>query len=71
MENNNNLDIKIDDRYVKVDVPKIIWAVSRILNLPDAVPHVALVQEGKPSRQITLSVPALMDTTIYKKIDPT
>ena len=70
MENNNNLDVKLDDLYVKVGVPHIKWVVSRILNLSDSVPHVALVQEGKPSRQITLSVPALMDSTIYKKIAP-
>jgi hypothetical protein len=65
-----NLNVEINDQFVKVGVPHIIWIVSRILDLADAIPHVSLVQEGKPTRQITLSVLALLDSTIYKKIEP-
>ncbi len=70
MEKNNKSEVNIKDKFVKVGVPHIIWIVSRILDLTDSVPHVALVQEGKPNRQITLSIPALLDETIYKKIEP-
>ncbi len=61
--------IKLDDRYIKVGVPSIVWVVRRLLNVVDPVPHVLLVQEGVPNRQITLSIPALQDTSIYKKIE--
>ena len=65
-----NIEVKLNDRYVKVGVPQIVWIVNRILDLTDSVPHVGLLQEGKSNRQITLSIPALLDTTIYKRIDP-
>ncbi len=61
--------VKLDDRYIKVDVPSIVWVVRRFLNVTDPVPHVLLVQEGASNRQITLSIPALQDTSIYKKIE--
>ncbi len=57
------------DRYIKVDAPNIIWVVSQPLNVADPVPHVRLVQEGTTNRKITLSVSALQDTSIYKKIE--
>ena len=61
--------IKLGDRYVKVDAPNIIWVVSKPLNAADSVPHVLLVQEGTTNRKITLSISALQDTSIYKKIE--
>ncbi|MEE2698113.1 MAG: hypothetical protein VX923_00280 [Pseudomonadota bacterium] len=63
-------DVNINDRYVKIGTPQIIWVVSQVLDLTDKIPHVSLVQAGKVSRRITLSVPALLDETIYKKVDP-
>jgi hypothetical protein len=61
--------IEPGDRYIKVDAPSIIWIVSDIQNVADAIPHVRLVQEGRLNRQITLSVPTLRDTSIYRKIE--
>jgi hypothetical protein len=57
------------DRYIKVDAPNIIWVVGKPLNVADPVPHVRLVQEGTTNRKITLSISALQDKTIYKKIE--
>ena len=59
----------IHDRYVKVDAPSIVWIVDTVLSLSDPVPHVRLVQEGPENRKITLSVSALQDKSIYKKIE--
>ena len=50
------------DRYAKVDAPDIILVA-------DAVAHVRLVQEVTTNRKITLSISALMNTSIYKKIE--
>jgi len=61
--------IEPGDRYIKVDAPSIVWVVSHIQNKVDAIPHVGLVQEGRMNRQITLSVPTLGDTSIYRKIE--
>ncbi|MBT4889450.1 MAG: hypothetical protein HON65_07860 [Rhodospirillales bacterium] len=60
-------DIKVMDRYIKVDAPNIVWIVDSILNVSDPVPHVRLIQ-AETSRQITLSIPALRDSSIYKKV---
>ncbi len=60
---------KLNDRYIKLDAPNIVWVVSRILNVADPVPHVSLDQEGMPNRKITLSIHALGDSSIYKKIE--
>ncbi len=62
------LAVNIDDRFIKVDAPGIVWQVSHPLNVSDPVPHVRLVQEGAPNRKITLSVTALCDTAIYQKL---
>jgi hypothetical protein len=61
--------IKLDDRYIKVGAPSIVWIVRSLLKVVDPVPHVLLVQEGASNRKITLSIPALRDTSIYKKIE--
>jgi hypothetical protein len=60
--------IEPGDKYIKVDATNIIWVVGKPLNVADPVPHARLVQEGMPNRKITLSISALQDTSIYKKI---
>jgi hypothetical protein len=60
--------IEPGDKYIKADAPNIIWVVSRPLDVADPVPHVRLVQEGAANRQITLSVSALQDSRMYKKV---
>lgn len=59
--------IEPGDRYIKVDAPNIVWVVVLLLDVADPVPHARLVQE-ETNRQITLSIPALQDTSIYKKM---
>lgn len=60
-------EIKVNDLYIKLDAPNIVWVVDQLLSVSDPVPHVRLVQ-AESSRQITLSVPALQDASIYKKL---
>ena len=61
--------VDLGDRYIKLDAPNIFWIVSDILNVADPVPHVRLVHDGTSGRQITLSVAALQDTSLHKKIE--
>ena len=63
-----NVAIEVGDRYVKVDAPNIIWIVSHPLDVADPVPHVRLVQEGSANRKITLSVSALQDAKMHRKV---
>lgn len=64
----NKATVKSGDRYIKIDAPDIVWIVGNALDVADPVPHVRLVQERTANRKITLSVSALSDTSIYKKI---
>ena len=63
-----NPQIEPGDRYIKVDAPNIIWVVSHTVDVADPVPHVRLVQEGSANRKITLSISALQDKSIYKRV---
>jgi hypothetical protein len=63
-----NPHIEPGDRYIKVDAPNIIWVVSHTVDVADPVPHVRLVQEGSANRKITLSISALQDKSIYKRV---
>jgi len=60
--------VQVGDRFSKTDAPHIIWEVSRILTQNFPTPHAALVEEGRPRRQITLSVSALETPAMYLKV---
>ena len=56
------------DKYISVDAPNVIWVVSQPLNVIHSIPHARLIQEGTKNRMITISVSALQDTSLYKKV---
>ena len=61
--------VKLGDRYSKSDAPTIVWKVSRIIDKIAPIPHAILIEEGRSSRQITLSVPALETAAMYTKLE--
>ena len=61
--------VNVGDKYSKSDAPDIVWTVSRIMEKNFPLPHVVLVEEGRPARQITLSVPALEIKSMYTKLE--
>ncbi len=61
--------IEIGDRFIKAGIPTIVWEVRQLLAVNSRIPHVVLMREGLPNRQITLSVPALNSGTMYTKLD--
>lgn len=61
--------VKVEDRFAKADAPNIIWRVVRILDARQPA-HAVLAQEGRPQRQITLSIEALGIASIYRKLAP-
>ena len=63
------MSVNVGDRYSKSDAPTIVWSVSRIVEKIAPIPHVILVEEGRASRQITLSVPALETASMYTKLE--
>ena len=65
----NKMTVNIGDKFSKLDAPDIVWTVSRIIEENFPLPHVILVEEGRPARQITLSVPALEIKSMYTRLD--
>ena len=63
------MTVNVGDRYSKSDAPDIVWTVRRIIEENFPLPHVILVEEGRPARQITLSVPALEIKSMYTKLE--
>ncbi len=61
--------IKLGDHFAKVDAPTKPWVVMRFLTMTNPIPHVQLHQKGKSNRQITLSVAALSDKRLYRRVD--
>ena len=63
-----NTSVTSSDKFINVDAPNIIWVVSQSIDVTDPIPHVRLTQEGTTNRMITLSISALRDTSLYKKV---
>ena len=63
------MTVNVGDKYSKSDAPDIVWTVSRIMEKNFPLPHVVLVEEGRPARQLTLSVPALAIKSMYTKLE--
>ncbi len=62
------MSVNVGDRFIKANVPYIVWEVSRISRETNPIPHAILNQEGRYNRQITLSVPALATVSMYTKL---
>jgi hypothetical protein len=60
--------INVGDRFAKVDGTTMVWVVTRLLDVLDPIPHVQLLREGPVNRHITVSVTALSDKSLYRKL---
>jgi len=57
------------DRFIKVEDPRTVWVVERVVDVPDPIMHVQLFQEGRPQRRRTLAESVLRDRGFYQKIN--
>ena len=61
--------IKVGDKFIKLEVPHMVWAVIRLMEIPDMLPHAELKVEGHRSGSMTLSLEALTDQNLYQGIE--
>ena len=47
----------------------MVWAVIRLMEFPDMLPHAELKVEGHLSGSMTLSLEALTDQNLYRRIE--
>jgi len=64
------MSVNPGDRFIKVGRPSVIWLVDRIIESGHPIVHVVLVHEGRPDRQITLSMSALEMKSMFTKLEP-
>ncbi len=61
--------IKIGDRFVKADDPKIVWVVTGEGSDVTPIPHYTVAQEDRHTRRRTLSEQTLLDKDFYRRVD--
>ncbi len=62
-------EVNIGDRFTKVgNFSMPTWVVAHISTRELAPPHAQLEKEGMARDRITVSLPALADTTLYKRV---
>ena len=61
--------VEIGDCFVKPETPRTVWVVQRIVDHPGLPLHARLKSRGLLSRNIVLSVSALVDRSMYQRIE--
>ncbi len=56
------------DRFEKVGTTHI-FTVARLMDLPHHPPHAALMGEWQHTGELVLSVSALLDSSMYRRVD--
>ncbi len=65
----NSTSIKVGDKFIKPELPDIIWVVKRLVNLPGLPPHAELRVQGHFNRMMMMSREALADRHLYHRIE--
>ncbi len=61
--------IGIGDRFVKPEDPASVWVVQRLVDLPGLPQHAELKAIRYLNRNIMISVSALMDRKLYRRLE--
>ncbi len=63
--------IKVGDKFIKPEVPNIVWVVTQLVDLPRLPPHAELRVQGnllRPQKMI-MSLGALTDPRTFHRIE--
>ena len=61
--------IKVGDKFIKPEVPKIVWFVERLVDFPALPPHAELRVQGHFNRTMLMSQEALADHRLFHRIE--
>ena len=62
-------EVAIGDRFVKVGNFRMpVWKVTRFYRADQKPPHVSLEKEGAERDSITVSIPALTDSSLFRRV---
>jgi hypothetical protein len=63
-----SIPIQPGDQFSQVEYTALIWIAETILERPNFPPHVRLTRADNPYRVITVSVSALLDKRLYRRV---
>jgi len=61
------LDVELGQRFVKTDVPSVVWTVEKLFQLPSEPLHARLFKEARPRDKITVSVGTLANPRFFRR----
>ena len=61
--------IKVGDKFIKPKVPKTVWVVTQLVDLPKLPPHAELRVQGQFNRMMMMSQDALIDHRLFHRIE--
>ncbi len=61
--------IKVGDKFIKPEVPNMVWVVKQFVKIPDMPPHAKLIVQGRLRGSMTISLDALTDQSLYRRIE--
>ncbi len=61
--------IKAGDKFIKPEVPHMVWIVTQIVEIKGTLPHAKLIVQGHLRGSMTLSLEALTDQNLYRRIE--
>ncbi len=61
--------IKVGDKFIKPEVPHMVWIVTQIVEIKGVPPHAKLIFQGHLNQSMTLSLDALTDQNLYRRIE--
>ena len=60
-------DVELGARFVKANVPNIVWTVEKLFQIATEPPHARLFRESQPRDKITVSVMTLGNTRFFRR----
>ena len=64
-------DVAVGDRFTKIGNFRMpVWKVARIYHHESELPHANLEKEGSERDSITISIPALTDISLFRRVAP-
>jgi hypothetical protein len=60
-------DVELGARFVKTNVPNMVWIVEKLFQLPSEPPHARLFRENQPRDKITVSVATLFNPRFFRR----
>ncbi|MCC6467691.1 MAG: hypothetical protein IT563_05170 [Alphaproteobacteria bacterium] len=60
-------DVELGARFVKTNVPNIVWTVEKLFQIASEPPHARLYKENQPRDKITVAVTTLGNPRFFRR----